>query len=144
MLAPAAVARRQGGHAMTSLLWIRIVFVVAAVYDGVLGLAFLLAGPRVYASYGVTPPNHWGYVQFPALLLLVFAAMFAAVARDPAGQRNLIPYGIGLKIAYCGLTLYYWLSAGLPGMWKPFTVIDAIMIVLFAVAYAATGRPAKA
>ena len=124
-------------------LWIRITFIVAALYDGVLGIAFFFAGPWVYRTFNVTPPNHWGYVQFSAGLLMIFAAMFAAVARDPRGKRDLIPYGIALKVVYCGLAFYYWLTTDIPGMWKPFAAIDLIMIVLFAWAYVTTGKRSK-
>lgn len=70
------------------------VFVLAAVYDGLLGLIGLFAGGSLYGWFGATPPNHWGYVQFPSALLVVFAIMFAAVAADPGTYRVLIPYGI--------------------------------------------------
>ena len=51
----------------------RTVFSIAALYDGLLGGSFLVAGERLFAAYKVAPPNHWGYIQFPAALLLVFA-----------------------------------------------------------------------
>jgi hypothetical protein len=117
-----------------------VLFAIAAIYDGVLGLAFIVAGPSLFEWFEVTPPNHFGYVQFPALLLVVFAVMFAAIARDPVGKRNLIPYGIGLKIAYCLVVFYYWILATIPGMWKPFAVLDLMFLVLFAWAYVTLGR----
>ena len=43
-----------------------------------LGLVFLLSPGWVFHAFAVTPPNHMGYVQFPAALLIVFAIMFAA------------------------------------------------------------------
>jgi hypothetical protein len=116
---------------MKNLLWIRVLFVIAALYDGVLGLMFLFAGRWVYDTGGTTPPNHWAYVQFPALLLLIFGAMFAMIARRPVEHRNLIPFGIALKLAYSGLALYYWLTIGIPWMWQPFVIIDVLMAVLF-------------
>jgi hypothetical protein len=116
--------------------WIRPLFALAALYDGVLGLMFLAFPGYPFRQFSVTPPNHMGYVQFPAALLLIFGLMFAAVARDPVRNRNLIPFGILLKIAYCGVTSWYWLEGGLPGMWKPFVVVDAVMGVLFVWAYA--------
>ena len=121
---------------------VRALFAVAALYDGLLGLAFLAAPAALFAFYGVAPPNHFGYVRFPAAILIVFALMFLAVARDPAGNRNLIPYGVLLKFAYCGVVSYYWFSVGLPDMWKPFAVDDLVFLVLFAWAYAALRRPA--
>jgi hypothetical protein len=115
--------------------WIRILFGIAAAYDGLLGLVFLAAPGYPFERFGVTPPNHMGYVQFPAALLIVFAIMFFNLARDPAGRRELIVYAVLLKAAYCGVAGWYWMTASLPMMWKPFVVIDVVMAVLFVQAY---------
>ena len=124
---------------MKAIPWIKGLFALAALYDGVLGFVFLAAPAWVYTQTGVTPPNHWGYVRFPAALLIVFALMFAAIAADPARNRNLIPYGIGLKVSYCAVTIGYWVTSGVPGIWKPFAVIDVVMAVLFAWAWVTLG-----
>ena len=118
---------------------IKVLFLVAAAYDGILGLAFLFASARLFDAFGVTPPNHWGYVHFPAALLVVFAVMFLAIARNPEGNRNLIPYGIMLKAAYCGVAIWHWATAGIPGMWKPFAITDLVFGVLFVWAYSHVG-----
>ena len=118
---------------------IAALFLIAALYYGVLGAFFLVAPGLVYQWADVTPPNHWGYVQFPAALLLIFGLMFAAIARDPVGNRNLIVYGILLKVAYCGIAFWYWFTAGIPGLWKPFAVADLVMGVLFVWSYRALG-----
>ncbi|MBP7149314.1 MAG: hypothetical protein KBD01_17425 [Acidobacteria bacterium] len=115
---------------------ISLLFWVAALYDGILGLAFLAAPNYPFAIAHVTPPNHVGYVQFPAALLLIFALMFAAIALEPARRRPLIVYGILLKLAYCGVAGFHWAATGIPTMWKPFVVIDLVMGMLFAWAYA--------
>ena len=112
----------------------KALFNVAALYDGVLGAAFLAAAPTVFRAFGVAPPNHWGYVQFAGALLLVFALMFARIAADPRTHRGLIDYGILLKIAYCGVVGAHWLTGGVPFMWKPFWVADFMFLVLFAAA----------
>ena len=114
---------------------IRALFAAAAVYDGVLGVVFLFAGRQVFERFGVTEPNHFGYVQFPAALLVVFSLMFAAVAWNPRRNRNLILFGMLLKVSYCGVVLYYWLGAGVLGMWKPFCVADALFLAGFAWAW---------
>ena len=118
---------------------IRGLFVVAALYDGILGVAFLVAAPALFARLGIAAPNHWGYVHFPALLLLIFAAAFIAVALRPVANRNLIPYGVGLKFAYCGTVFYHWAAGGLPGAWKPFAFIDLVFVGLFVWAYGVLG-----
>jgi hypothetical protein len=110
---------------------IRALFIVAAIYDGLLGAAFLFASSALFEWFGVTPPNHYGYVHFPAALLIVFAVMFMAIALNPERNRNLIPYGVLLKVSYCGVVLFHWVSAGIPGMWKPFCLIDLVFLVFF-------------
>lgn len=130
---------------MTTHRLVAPLFYVAAAYDGILGLVFLFAAGPIYARFGVTPANHPGYVQFPAALLIVFALMFLAVARDPARNRNLIPYGMLLKAAYCGVVFAYWFGSGIPDMWKPFALGDAVFFLLFLWAWRATaGRATTA
>jgi hypothetical protein len=112
-------------------------FFIAAIYDGLLGAAFLLFSNALFKGFEVTPPNHPGYVQFPAALLIVFAIMFMVVAVNPVKNRSLILYGILLKISYCGVILSHWLTGGIPDMWKPFCISDSVFLVTFIWAWAA-------
>lgn len=120
---------------------VSMLFYVAALYDGVLGVAFLVAAPSLFEWVGVTPPNHFGYVQFPAALLIVFALMFVAIARNPAANRRLIPYGILLKISYCSVAFYHWFTTGIPYIWKPFAIADLVFLALFIWAYKELEEP---
>src|SRR5204863_9147047 len=97
---------------------VRILFAIAAFYDGLLGLLFLIAPKVPFDQFNVTPPNHLAYVQFPAALLLIFGLIFLNIACDPRKNAPLILYGILLKVAYCGVTFGYWLSQGIPWIWK--------------------------
>lgn len=120
---------------------IAALFLLVALYDGVLGLAFFAAPAALFRLADVPPPNHFGYVQFPALLLIVFALMFVAIARDPVANRGMIVYGILLKLSYSGLVFWYWFSTGIPGLWKPFAVIDLATALLFGWVYTTLGSP---
>jgi hypothetical protein len=122
-----------------TLSTVRLVFAIAGVYDFVIGLVFLCFGPQLFDSTGVPHPNHWGYIQFGSLLLMIFGTMFFAVAYDPLGNRNLIPYGMLLKLSYTGLVAYYWVTTDCPLLFKPFAIIDALMFVLFLLAYSKGG-----
>ena len=124
------------------LTWIRAVFAASAVYDLLLGAAFLFAAPALFDHFETTAPNHFGYVQFPAMVLLIFAVMFARVAMDPVRHRELMLYGAGLKAAYSGTVLFYHQASGVPGMWLPFAYADLVFLVLFLVAWFKT--PASA
>ncbi|MEY2483749.1 MAG: hypothetical protein QOK24_2277 [Verrucomicrobiota bacterium] len=121
--------------------WIKPLFIIAALYDGILAIAFLFCASAIFQWYGVTPPNHLAYVKFPALLLLIFAAMFFRIARDPVRNRDLICYGIALKIAYCGTVFWYQMRHGVPAMWIPWAWADLAFLVLFVIAWKAIARP---
>ena len=124
---------------MKTPVWIPILFGLAALYDGLLGLVFLVAPGYPFERFAVPPPNHFGYVQFPAAVLLIFALMFVRIAADPLRHRGLIPYGILLKVAFVAVSGWHWFSTGIPGMWKPCTAIDAVTAVLFIAAWAMLG-----
>jgi hypothetical protein len=79
----------------------------------------------------VTPPNHMGYVAFPALLVVIFGVMFLRIAADPAGRVELIHYGMGLKAAYCGVVFWYDIIGSVPSLWIPFAWADLLFFILF-------------
>ena len=122
---------------MKSQKWIAVLFYLGFLYDAILGLGFLLFPGPIFQSFDVTPPNHPGYVQFPAALLIVFGLLYLAVARNPVANRNLIPYGMLLKVSYCGVVFWYWFTTGIPGMWKPWALFDLVFLILFWWAYRA-------
>jgi hypothetical protein len=111
------------------------VFFLAGLYDCLIGLTFLVAGSQLFKQFNVPAPNHWGYIQFGSLMLMIFGLMFFSIAFRPIQNRNLIPFGILLKLSYISLTTYYWATSGLPGLFQPFVLIDAVMLVLFILAY---------
>lgn len=128
-----------------NLTMIRGLFALAAAYDGVLGLAFLVAPHWVFSQFQITPPGHLGYVQFPAALLVVFGLMFLNIARHPVKNAGLILYGMLLKVAYCSVTFSYWFTSGnISWIWKPFAIADLVMLILFAIAWRTLSGPLPA
>ena len=125
------------------LNWIKIIFVVAGLYDGVVGVIFFLFGLSVFDFYNATRPNHIGYIQFPALILIIFGIMFVRIASDPVRFRELILYVVGLKLAYSGVVFYHYFTAGLPFMWIPFAILDILFLIIFLVCWATLKRPSS-
>lgn len=123
--------------------WIQALLAVCGVYDGVIGLCFLLVPVMLYRTAGITMPNHMGYVRFPALLLLIFAAMFFRAAADPVGRRDVIVYGMALKVSYFSLVFWYQLRGGLPALWIPFAYADVVFFLLFLLAWNVVRREAR-
>jgi len=118
-----------------SIKWIKLLFIISGIYDAFLGAAFLLFGEAVFRWVEVTPPNHMGYVQFPALLLILFGIMFLMIAKDPQGRREWIPFGMGLKISYCGVVFWYQFHGGIPMIWIPWAWADLCFLLLFITAW---------
>jgi len=117
---------------MKTVTLARTVLLATAVYDGVIGGVFLADPQRALGWIDVPPINHAGYLQFPAALLLIFALMFLNAARSPTRHRDLIGYGLLLKLAYIGVAGGHWLSdaSSLAFIWKPFVIADAVFAVL--------------
>ena len=120
---------------MTDRAFNRLVFRIAAIYDGLMGAVFFFAPSWPFRQFNIAEPGHPAYTQFLGAILMIFAAMFAKIAREPAQYRHLIPYGIALKAAYCALAFWYGINPGIPNMWKTFALIDFVMGVLFLRAY---------
>lgn len=121
----------------------RLFYVVAGLYDGILGIVFVLFPGEIFNYFEVEPPNHMAYVQFPGLLLIVFAIMFFRVAANPMRNRELIIYGIGLKISYCGIALWYMVTTGIPYMWIPWMWMDLGFLLLFVITWISLDRQAQ-
>jgi hypothetical protein len=118
--------------------WIKVLFLVAGIYDGLLGAAFLFFGMAIFHRTGVTPPNHIGYIQFPALLLITFGIMFLRIAQDPLKNRELMWYGVALKASYTGVAFWHHLQGGIPMLWIPWAWIDLLFLILFLIAWKRT------
>jgi hypothetical protein len=122
------------------MLWIRILLIVCGIYDGLLGIVVVIAPGALYRIFNVTPPNHYGYVQFSALMLIIFGVMFLRAAADPVGRREFIAYGIALKASYSGLVFWYQLHGGVPKLWIPWAWADLVFLVLFFMAWRQVAR----
>jgi len=108
---------------------VSILFYIAAAYDFIFGITFFFAAPLLFKTFNVEPPNHWAYVQFPALVLTIFGVMFYQIAQKPEQNRNLIPYGVMLKFSYSGVVFWHWFfNHNMPSIWKPFAVVDVLFL----------------
>ncbi len=118
----------------------KMLFTIAGMYDLLIGLVFLFFAKEIFAFYRTTPPNYIAYVQFPALLLMIFAIMFFKIAANPAKNRDLIQYGCALKMSYVGIVFYYQATTGVPAMWLPWAWADLVFLVFFVLAWIGTNK----
>jgi hypothetical protein len=122
-------------------VWIRPLFIVAALYELILGAVYFLGYESFYRRAGVALPNHPGYVQLNALFVIIAGVGFWFVAMAPARNRDLIKMGVLFKAAYAGIVFYYMYRGNMPAMWLPWAICDVAFLVAFLVALRALPRP---
>ena len=87
-------------------LW-RWFFLVAAVYDMALGLAFMLAGETILDAIGMELPPHIAYIQLAAIFILVQGFSYLLAWRDPWSNEGIIWVGVAYKGSYAALAAWY-------------------------------------
>lgn len=110
----------------------RMVFFIAAVYDIVLGLAFLFAHPWLYGALGLALPTEPAYLHTAAAFVLVQGIMYVLVWGDMVRNRDLALAGAIYKAAYASVAFYHWTLGDLPHpLFGLFGIIDVGFLLLF-------------
>ena len=128
---------------MSPRTWGCLLLTIAGLYDGGLGAIFVFAAPAVFSYFQVPVPSHWGYVHFAVAMLMIFGLMFFIAAANPAGNRNLIGFGMLLKIAYVSVVSYHWMHGDVPSIFKLFLVVDIAWFFVLGWVFYAVGRPVE-
>ena len=110
----------------------RAFFLVAALYDIVLGAVFVIAGESILTAIGMTLPPHIAYIQLAAIFILVQGLSYWLVYRDPLGNLGIVRIGVVYKAAYAGLAAWYLILGTLPSVFFiPWAIIDLGFLVGF-------------
>ncbi len=106
-------------------------FLVAGLYDFILGAVFFLFYARIYEHFGITLPNHPEYVQAPALFIVILGIMLFYVFKDMHRNIDMVKIAGLSKIAYSGLAFYHQQGTGLPAVFMVFAWCDLLFLALF-------------
>lgn len=117
-----------------TLKGVKRLFMVAAVYDLILGFVFALFYKPIYNGFGVALPNHAGYIQLAAAHIFIFGIGFYLVAQNPQRNRSVITLGILMKLAFVGVAFGHLIADTIPVFYVPFAALDLIFLVLFLIA----------
>jgi len=110
----------------------RAFFLVAALYDIVLGLVFVVAGERILSAIGMALPPHVAYIQLAAVFVFVQGLSYWLAYRDPLGNLGIVRVGVAYKAAYAGLAAWYLIIGALPSVFfVPWAIIDLGFLVGF-------------
>ena len=130
----------------TKLGFYRKFFLFAAIYDALLGLSFFLFYERVYGWFAITPPNHPGYVQLPAIFIAIMGLADYYVYLDIVRNRDIVKIRILMKLAFSLLCFYHYFFGSLPTLWVSIAVFNFVFVVpyLLFLRASATGATSKA
>ncbi len=122
----------------------RAFFLVAGLYDALLGLAFLLAGETILTAVGMKLPPHIAYIHLSAIFIVVQGLSYLLVYRDAWSNLGIVWVGVAYKASYAALAFYYLATGQLPSQFFiPWAVFDVGFMVGFVVFLrAAMGRRA--
>lgn len=107
-------------------------FLIAAVYDIALGLAFMVAGESILKAIGMALPPHIAYIQLAAIFIVVQGASYLLPWRDAWSNRGVVWVGVAYKSSYAVLVAWYLVIGLLPSaFFVPWAVIDIGFMVGF-------------
>jgi hypothetical protein len=110
----------------------RGVFLVASLYDLVLGVVFLFLYPWLYGLLGIAPPTEPAYLQASAAFVLVQGIMYLFVYRNMIRNRDLVTVGAIYKAAYASVAFYHWGLGDLPhSVFAVLGLLDVGFLILF-------------
>lgn len=85
----------------------RLFFLVAAIYDIALGVAFTFVYDPILDWLDIIPPDNKSYIHLASVFVLVQGLSYLIVARDVAGNAGLVLAGILYKFGYSAVAVYY-------------------------------------
>jgi hypothetical protein len=118
--------------ARTTIDRYRPVFLLAALYDGLLGLAFLFFWEPIFRMLGIESTADPVYVQLAAGLIAIMGLGFYFVWREPLINSDIVLLGVVFKAFYIVLAIYAQIRGEVPhAVFVLFAAIDAAFFLAF-------------
>ena len=123
----------------------RNLFLVAALYDFVLGFSFFLFWPFIFDHILKIPyPNYLAFYQAAAAFIFNMGIGFYFVYRNMYRNIDIVKVGIAFKLFYTGLAFFYVFVEKMPWILALFGFLDLIFIVFFVFFLRAVRREVQA
>lgn len=108
-------------------------FLVAALYDAILGALFFFFYNPLFHAFGIALPNNTSYIHITTAYIFVQGLSYWFVSRAPERNVDIVKVGIVYKAIFAGLAFYY-LAIGqlLSWVFVIFAILDLIFLVVFA------------
>ena len=116
-------------------IYYRSLFLIAAIYDIVLGIIFTFLFKSAFTLLGIAEelPAFGGYISLiGAFLFVIGIGYFLIYLGDFSRNRDLIIIGTLYKFAYCALAIFYLITGQYPHIIfiVVFGVVDLVFFIL--------------
>ena len=109
-------------------------FLVAALYDGVLGAVFFFFYAPIFDALDIAVPINTSYIHLSAAFVFVQGVGYWFVYRNMLRNVDIVKLGVVYKAAYTGVAVYYLVIGQLPdAIFAWFAVFDMMFLVPFVV-----------
>lgn len=120
----------------------RTFFLVAAMYDLVLGAAFFFGYGPAFELLGIELPNNTSYIHLTAAFVFVQGLGYWFVYQSPIANRGIVKIGVAYKAAFAALSIYYFaIGELLHPAFLVFGLLDIGFLVGFVLFLRATPEP---
>ena len=110
----------------------RYLFLIAALYDFILGFTFFtFLGFFFEDLFRIPYPLYPAFFQAAAAFVFVMGVGFYFVYRNMYRNVDIVKVGITFKLIYTGLAFYHVFVKGMPWIFSVFGFLDIIFIVFF-------------
>jgi hypothetical protein len=109
----------------------KLLFLIASIYDLVLGLAFFFFYKPIFGLFNITLPVYPMYLQMASAFVIAMGVGYYFIYKNLYRNIDLVKLGIVYKIVYAGLTSYFYFAglANVVFLWL--ALCDFIFMIFF-------------
>jgi len=123
----------------------RNLFLIAALYDFILGSVFFVFLPFFFEDvFEIPAPNYPAFFQAAAAFVFVMGIGFYFVFLNLYRNIDIVKLGIVFKLVYTTVAFYYVFIENMPWIFSIFGFLDLIFIVFFILFLRAVKREMQA
>ena len=112
----------------------KTLYLIAAIYDWILGFGFLFFYKPLFEIFGIVIPNNPAFLSAATLFIGLLGFILFWIYRDLDNSRRLVQYAIMFKFSYISVVLFYFITRGsdfVETFFLVFVGFDMIFAILF-------------
>lgn len=109
----------------------KAIFLIAAIYDFVLGIAFLIFYKPIFNYFGIALPLYPMYLQMAAAFVFAMGVGYYFIFKNLYKNTDLVKLGIVYKFVYSGLASYFFFAGQAHVIFFWFVIFDLVFLALF-------------